>query len=139
VRGTTPLHHAAGIHVPSSASRLYSATHHVSNHFPYRDILGRVYNRFAAIGSESFSILHKAWQEFGINTPKDSTLESVVNAVTAWKIHTIKKLIEKGANRTCRDKFGRTPEEVAIDMGSYSDLADSKISALLNPLTAPPK
>jgi len=52
---------------------------------------------FSAQGTTALSVLHQAWREAGVRTPMDSTYESLLGALTAWKAEIIQRLLEKGA------------------------------------------
>jgi hypothetical protein len=133
IHETTPLHRAAAIQVNSSARRLCSTDHSTWDRSPYLDIISKVYDKCGATGPKAFGILHQAWQDLGVDTPKGPTFESMVEAVTIWKIQIVQKLLEKGADRSCHDKFGRTPQDVAVIVGSSSDPITAKLSTILDP------
>jgi hypothetical protein len=101
--GNTALDCAAAINLRSSASRVYDRSYDGIGGIKVLDGWGTkllsamtIGDCFSAQGT-ALSVLHQGWREAGVRTPMDSTYESVLSALTAWKAEIIQRLLEKGA------------------------------------------
>lgn len=130
--GNTALDCAAAINLRSSASRVYDKSYDGiggiqvldgwgTKLFPAMTVLGQC---FSAQGTIALSALHQGWREAGVRTPMDSTYESVLSALTAWKTEIIQRLLEKGAksalemeHNESRARVGRKRLERAQNSG----------------------
>jgi hypothetical protein len=131
-RGNAALDCAAAIDLRSSASRVYDKSYDGiggiqvlyswgTKLFSAMTVLGQC---FSAQGTTALSALHQGWREAGVRTPMDSTYESVLSALTAWKTEIIQRLLEKGAksalemeHNESRARVGRKRLERAQNSG----------------------
>lgn len=109
-KGCTPMDCATAIDVNASALLLYRRSFLGFNTFNVLygtqndDASKSIRNFFTAEGRDAFRVLHQGWADLGVHTPMDSTYESVLCAVTEWKVQVIRRLAEKEADASSRDE-----------------------------------